>query len=298
MAVDRSARSGGSHLKSVRARSFELPQGTLPPTLLRDFEELGLNGSQARVLLALLRLGAASSTHLARLSEMPRTAVYPVLEELSAKRLVLRVAGEGPAVWATPGREEVLDRLHESHEENFRALQAKLERTRQTLAETFPETPSVPLPFVHVVHGAADVKRFYERLLSEAQSEVLVFNRPPYSWPPEDVNPIIPMTADRGVDTRVLYQAAQLEAPESAAFWRGMESYHRAGVKPRVVDELPIKLAVADRAKVLLAMTDPGRADGSFPTTLYVEHEGFARLQAAGFENLWASARPYPRATG
>jgi len=73
----------------------------------REFEELGLSPYQAGVLLALMRLGSANSLQLARASAVPRTSTYQVLEELGLKGLAVRIPGDGPAVWASPGREEV-----------------------------------------------------------------------------------------------------------------------------------------------------------------------------------------------
>lgn len=65
-----------------------------------------------------------------------------------------------------------------------------------------------------------------------------------------------------------------------------------SGVRGAVVDELPIKLAVADRRVALLAMIDPVLPDIGVPTTLFVEHPGFATVQAEAFKRLWETARP------
>jgi sugar-specific transcriptional regulator TrmB len=287
-----------NHLERVRAGRHEPDLGSLPVTLLRDFEELGLNGSEARVLLALLRLGSGSSTQVARLSQMPRTAVYPVLEELSIQGLVVRVAGETPAVWATPGRDKVLDRLREVHEENFRVLQDKVEQARLALAQVLPETPSVALPFVHVIHGASEARRVHERLLAEAESEVLVCSRRPYPWSSRELRQIVASVTDRRLSVRLLYEAATMESPGALAFRLASEACGELAVQARVVDDLPIRLAIVDRAKVLLGMSGPDDPGGGSPTTLFVEHPGFAHLQAAGFESLWAGARPCPGSAG
>ena len=268
--------------------------GLLPEPLQRDFQELGLSPYSARVLLALLRLGSANSADLARVSGVPRTSTYQVLEELSARRLAARLPGNGPAVWTTPGSGEVLERLDAAEEERLRQHRARTSRLRQALAETFPEGPTPALPYVSLVNGVSEVKALYEQLLSEAQEEALVFNRPPYTWSPGQANPVVLEMLARSVKTRVLYQAAQLEDSASAAFRQEMDKYHGAGVQGRVVDELPIKLAVFDRMKSLLVIPDPVLPEVGYPTTVLVEHGGFATIQAAAFEHLWAEARPYP----
>ncbi|MGH9277745.1 MAG: TrmB family transcriptional regulator [Acidimicrobiales bacterium] len=266
--------------------------GTLPDGLLREFEQLDLSPYEARVLLALLRLGSANTAHLARVSGVPRTSTYQVLEELNRKGLAQRMSVDGPAVWASPGRDEVFHRLDALQEERLRQHRLRAASLREQLAATFPEAPEAAGPYVHVIQGAAQVSSIYDRLLGDATAELLVFNRPPYSYPPDQVSDTVLATVRRGVQTRVLYQGPQWDDPSAEGFREAMATYHRAGVEGRLVDELPIKLAIADRRVALLAMTDPVLPEIGFPTTLLVEHPGFAELQAGAFERLWESARP------
>lgn len=264
----------------------------VPEALRREFEELGLSSYEARVLLALLQLGSAGTLHLARLSGVPRTSTYQVLEELSVKRVAERVPGDGPAVWACPGHEEVLDQLDALEEERLRSHRSRTTRLRQTLADAFPERVAVGLPYVHIIHSIERTRATYERLLGEAKAEILVVNRPPYSWASGQVNSAVLRALDRKVSTRVLYQAEQWEHPDAEPFRREMAVYHDAGAEGRVVDELPIKLAVIDRKVALTAMTDPVVTEAAYPTSLLIEHPGFAAVQADAFDHRWQEARP------
>lgn len=270
----------------------------LPPALAavqasvqRDFEAFGLSGYEAKVLVSLLRVGVATPAQLARLSGVHRTSAYPVLEELGAKGLADVRPGK-TAVWASPGTEEVLARLSTLQEERLRGLQARLAQTREALAQLVPEQPLSAMPYAQIVRGAAQVRRTYERLLREAESEVLVFNRPPYTWVPGRTNSVVLETLARGVTARVVYQAVQLEGPDAKALRAETGAYLEAGVRARVVDELPIKLVVVDRRSVLCAMPDPVASESAFPTNLVVEHPGFVALQVRAFEAVWDSAEP------
>lgn len=274
------------------AEQQALSTGPIPETLLHEFEQLDLSPYEARLLLALLRLGSANSAQLARHSGVPRTSTYQVLEELNRKGLAQRLSVDGPAVWASPGREEVFDRLDAAEEERLRQHRIRTAQLREMLARTFPETPEAAVPYVHVIQGAAQVSSIYDRLVTEATGELLVFNRPPYSLAPDQVNQAVVTAVRRGVASRVLYQAPQWSDPNAEAFRTAMGAYHAAGVEGRMVAELPVKLAVADRRVALLAMTDPVLPEIGFPTTLLVEHPGFAILQAAAFDALWAQGSP------
>jgi sugar-specific transcriptional regulator TrmB len=261
----------------------------LPETLLPDLEELGVNGSQARVLLALLQLGTGNSSEIARLAQVPRTAVYPVLQELEVKRLVGRVAAQGPALWASPGREEVLDRLESAYEARMREQGARVARVRSTIEELVPPgSPTAP-PMVHFLPGPAHANEAYDQLLSATRSELLVFSRPPFSAGPGPINPRLRELLDRGVAVRVLFQSQSGPTAEAVADHE-KDSYSVAGVQARAIDYLPIKLVISDRRVVLLAIPENDTAMVGFPTTLLVDNENYAAVHVDVFENYWTKA--------
>jgi sugar-specific transcriptional regulator TrmB len=263
----------------------------LPDSLLRQLEDLDLSPYEARVLLTLMRVGPSNTAQLALHSGVPRTSIYQVLEELNRSGLAQRVAVEGPAVWTSPARHEVFARINAVHEERLRQHRARTARLEEELAKTFPEVESTATaPYVQVLQGAAQTSAMWDRLLAEAQTELLVFNRPPYSIPPDEVNSAVLEAVGRGVEARALYERDQWHEPEAAAFREVMEAYHEAGVQGALVDELLIKLAVVDRKMALVTMTDSVLPDIGFPTTLLVEHPGFTSVLAGSFDYAWESA--------
>lgn len=277
----------------------------VPDELRRELEELGLSPYEARTLLALLRLGSANSSQLAQLSGVPRTSLYQVLEALGQRGMAQRVAIDGPATWMSPGRDAVMDRLDANEQERLRQHQARTAHLRGALRQAFPDTPAVVPAFVNIVRGAPEVRRIYDGLLTGAEDEVLVFNRPPYSAaanpvheaPAEirsrdEVNPVVLATLARGITIRVLYERDQWRRPEADSFRQAMHTYHLAGVQGRVTAELPIKLAIADRRAALLALSSPGLPKIGFPTNLFIDHPGFAAVQADAFEHRWSAADP------
>lgn len=274
--------------------------------LQRDFEAFGLNGYQARVLVALLRLGSAGPAQLAQVAGVHRTSAYPVLQELRARGLAQQLPGEA-AMWTTPGPEEVLGRLRDDHTERFHSIEARLDAARDALAKIVPEDPGVSTPYVQLLASASQARAAYDRLLHEAEREFLVLNRPPYSEAAEprkaeraetdainrdEVNPAVIDAIARGVTVRTLYEAHAWRDPAAASFRESMGAYHAAGVDGRLIDRLPIKLALADRRAALVALTDPVLPDVGFPTNLLIEHAGFAEFHADAFDCQWEHSTP------
>ncbi len=265
--------------------------------LPRELQDLGLSPYESRVLMSLLQLGSATTLQIAQFSAVPRTSTYQVLEALGAKRLAYRIPGDGPAVWSAAGRDEIFAQLEAQleaqNQARMRDHQAKADEVRDLLRQSLPEAPIAASPFVHLIHGRAQTKLAYERIMAEAAFEFLVFNRPPYSWAPGAVNEAIVHNVQRGVRTRALYQAVQLDEPGWHALRSDIEAYHAAGVDGRVVDELPLKMVIADRSVAMIALPNPEEPEDGFPTNLLIEHAGFASLLAALFDMVWASARTY-----
>ncbi|HET7489644.1 MAG TPA: helix-turn-helix domain-containing protein [Acidimicrobiales bacterium] len=248
----------------------------LPESLVADFEALGLGAYEARVLLTLLHVESATSADLARRSGVPRTSIYQVVDALTERGLALRVPAGGPARWCSPGRDEVLDRIYRVEEDRLRTQRARLGRIREVLSDAFPEATGTVLAYAHVVHGAAQLRALHDHLLETVTSELLVMQQAPSSSE-EPANPLVLAALGRGVDHQILCQGDG---------W-GLTAYLAAGARARLVPTLPMAMVVADRAAVLLSVDGAGQA-----ATLFVEHPGFAAVQATGFERLWETARP------
>lgn len=103
---------------------------------------LGLPTYQARVLAALLQIGTANSVELARLSGIPRTSTYQVMEALASQGLVERLPTIGPAVWTCHGWKAVIRSLEDAGEQRMRDYDARVVRLRKILAALSTAGPS------------------------------------------------------------------------------------------------------------------------------------------------------------
>lgn len=261
--------------------------------LRATFEEFGLNGYEAQVLLALLQLGSATARELARVADVGRTHVYPVLEALR-ERGVARQLGGKLSVWQSPGREEVLDRLCAIEEERLRSL-ADRKRYAQQMLDRLASQQAVATPYVHLLSGAAQVAETYKQLLDEAEEEILMFSIEPFAEMPNEPDPVVLRTIARGVDIQVLYVADEYHAPHRNLLRQLVTGYHAAGVQGRLVDELPMKLVISDRRAALHALSDPILPEVGFPTSQLTRHPGYASFLAMAFDSSWAASRPIER---
>lgn len=276
------------------ARKYKLgPQA--PPAELEqmrvEFEEMGLNSREARVLAALLYCGSGSAGDLAQVASMSQPNVYTVLDGLVLKRLVSQVPGRF-ATWAVPGHDELLERLCAIQRDRLHHVEERAKTARQILTRIMPNGPGVALPNVHLVNDAAQFKQTYEQLLKRAKDEVLTVSRPPYSWTIGTPNPVILDTLKRINSGRALFQPPASEE-QSTALWIETDAYVEVGLRARLAERLTVKLAVVDRSITLVAMTGAVMADDAYPTTMLIEDEGYGEFSAAAFDQWWAGATDY-----
>jgi hypothetical protein len=243
------------------------------------------------VLVALIQLGSATVTQVSRFVGIERANIYRVLEALRGRRLAVHATGPERS-WSSPGRDEVVDILIGEEDARHRAARAEADHARRILGEIAPETPRAALPYVQLVSQVTEVSRLYDRLLGETEAELLVCNKAPYGRSTMKLRASVVDAMMRGIQGRALYESYELDDAGAEALRQTRLVYHEVGVDGRVVERLPVRLAVFDRRRVLLAMNDPALPDG-FPTNLFVDHPDFAEFAALSFEELWASARRY-----
>lgn len=269
------------------------PAGELRTSVIRELEELGLNRSEASVLVALMQCGSGSATDLARLSDLTRTNVYPAVARLTDLGLAMPVVGR-VATWTSPGRDEVLGRLYAAQERRLQVLRSSMDRARDVLGQLLPDMPQAPLPFIRLISDASEYGATYDRLLRQAHSEVLTCTKPPYAAA-DAINPAIIDLLARIQGPRSMLEVEWYESMEAEGFRRSLETYIRAGLQVRLADRLPMKIGIFDRSVSLVTVTDPGdQANAGYPNALLIEHPDYAAFSAEAFEQLWARARPYP----
>ena len=71
-------------------------------TIIEQLNQLGLNGRQARVYLALLQLGSATAIEIAKYTKYKHPTVYDVLDLLKEKRLITETLSGKRKIFSAP----------------------------------------------------------------------------------------------------------------------------------------------------------------------------------------------------
>ena len=256
----------------------------------RRLQQLGLNAYESRSYLVLLGHPRFKALELAARAHVPRQKIYEVLDSLVEKGFA-QVVQERTKLFsavepslAIPG---YLSRRRQALEQEL----ADNGRTGASLIDDLKALYSEgqggrgTLDFLRIVTESAQTAAEYRRMLAEVHSEYLEFSRPPYAVDPLDER-LVKQAASAGVICRILLEG---ETPNEEHRQR-LADYAAVGVEVRVAESLPMKLAVFDGARGLVALLDPVITRPAW-TSVVFEHAGMGEAMRGLFEGHWKKGR-------
>ena len=140
------------------------------------------------------------------------------------------------------------------------------------------------LDFLRLVNDPTQTAAQFRRMLSEARNEYIEFSRPPYAADPLDAEEVF-RARERGVHCRVLVEHGTLDHEHE----RFLSDYASRGVEVRRLEKVPLKVAVLDGARGIMALLDPVLTKPAWTAVIF-EHEGMAEAMKILFEDYWRRA--------
>lgn len=258
--------------------SEEIADGALEP--------IGITSVEERIYRLLLATPAASITDIAQTAEMSLRHTRRLLADLELKGLASRVPGKTLRYLPAPPDIALEALIHSRQEQLERLRLSANELVDQFRHHTHTNSSR---EMVEVVSGSEAVLQRFKQIEKTARSEVLVFNKPPYLH--HGLNDVELGLLKTGVQYRVVYDRPALEIPGQLEW---MAELRGAGEEARILPELPMKLAIADRrlAIVPLYMKDVNGSTPLIEEALMVHPGSLLDALATNFEILWARAMP------
>ena len=139
---------------------------------------------------------------------------------------------------------------------------------------------------IEVVTGVDAIRHRFQQVQQAADHEMRTFITAPFVAVRPGENAAEPAAVERGVRIRAVVERAALSEP--GAIEEAMESLRR-GLELRVVDQLPIKLVLADAD---LALVPLEVASGGEPGAVLIQRSGLLAALEALFEAVWRQAHP------
>ncbi len=135
--------------------------------MIKDkLRELGFSEKEATIYLALLAVGSAVASDIAKRAGLKRSTAYVILEALAAKGLVSAVDRRGVRLYHAAPAEQLVQYM--------KSMASRYEGFADTAKKLIPELklPRVPhtaVPHVRIVQGADGIRSVYEETLASLE---------------------------------------------------------------------------------------------------------------------------------
>jgi hypothetical protein len=246
-------------------------------------EALGLSELEERVYVALVSGTATTADELTGLGPASIEDIQEALVSLEGHGMVRFSAGADRELIPAPphlaGEALVLRRAEE-------LARVRLQLLELTDAYRYGSRERQAGEVIEVLSGTAAIQRCFEEIQRLAVEDLIGFCQPPYVVPGDQNETELAML-ERGVQYRSVYERTALEmdgAPVEVA------RYIAAGEQARVINKVPIKLAVVDRRYALVPIAS-GRP-GADAAAVLIHGSSMLDALVALFEELWAKATP------
>jgi sugar-specific transcriptional regulator TrmB len=255
--------------------------------------KLGFSEYEAKCYLALFGKESLRVNEVAAMAEIPRPNAYEALRKLLAKGLCVSLPG-GTRKYAAADPRHFKDKSLESLSNSMKSIDGLY----LDLDAFFKGNcnNNNPLDYIKVIKDRYQIHHKYIELCSKAEKEILSFTKPPYVFKSkeqyqEQCDPQYD-ALKRGVKIKTIFETP-VYPKEMAPFIQWMRDIHGGdGDEIKMVDSLPIKLAIFDDRTVLFVMPDPILEKLSI-TTVVVDNPALAMAFKMLFNSVWVQARDY-----
>lgn len=255
----------------------------------RRLQQIGLNAYEARSYLVLIGHPRFKALELAARSHVPRQKIYEVLDSLVEKGFAQVIQEKTKLFSAVPPDLAIPSYLSRRGQALQREL-ADQSRMAGGLVEDLMTSYSEgrdgggTLDYLRIVAEPGQAGAQFRRMLAEVQHEYLEFSRPPYAVDPLDEQ-LVRQARLRGVSCRLLLEAGTLDEVHQ----QRVEDYLAVGVEVRLMSSLPMKLALFDSGRGLIALLDPVVTKPTW-TSVVFDHAGMGEAMKGLFEEYWRRA--------
>jgi sugar-specific transcriptional regulator TrmB len=255
----------------------------------RRLQQLGLNAYEARSYLVLVGHPRFKALELAARAHVPRQKIYEVLDSLVEKgfaQVVQEKTKLFSAVEPSLAIPSYLERRAQSLQQEITDQSRLAGGLVEDLMSAYSEGQGGrgTLDYLRIVSEPSQIAAQYRKMLSEVEKEYVEFSRPPYAVDPLDEQ-LVKQARARGVACRLLYEAGTLDE----AHLQRLGEYVGAGVEVRQLASLPMKLALFDETRGMIALLDPVITKPTW-TSVVFDHAGLAEAMKGLFEDYWRRA--------
>ncbi len=260
--------------------------------LIDKLQKIGLSKRESEVYIALLTKNEFTAPEIGKITSVSRNKSYEVLQSLVKKNLCTEKYKNGTKVFIGIKPDIALRNIisvYENELKEKKELTAKFSEELMKL-HTANKQSSGSLDYIEVFTDIGQVRERWEGIERNTKQELLVFTKPPYSVSLEETLEVAKEVKKNKISVKSIYEFTTLRSAEEAEnLLKMIDVYKKMGEDARIIEELPMKLAISDLNTTVFVLEDKVSMQGGM-TTMVVEHPAFAIALKKVFDSYWKEA--------
>ncbi|MFN7921277.1 MAG: helix-turn-helix domain-containing protein [Bryobacteraceae bacterium] len=256
----------------------------------RRLQQVGLNAYEARTYLVLVGHPRFKALELAARAGVPRQKIYEVLDSLCEKGFA-QVIQDRTKLFSAIEPGLAIPHYISRRNDQLRIELAEQSQAAGLLVEDLSRAYSQgqegkgTLDYLRIIAEPGQAAAQYRRMITATANQYMEFSRPPYAVDPLE-DRLVKDARVRGVRCRLLLESSRMEDDHL----RKLAEYQTAGVEVRQLESLPMKLALFDGKRGMIALLDPLVTKPAWTSVMF-EHPGMAEAMMGLFEQYWVRSR-------
>lgn len=260
--------------------------------MIENLQKLGLSGRESEIYLALLKRKEFTAFEIGKITSVSRNKSYEILQSLIKKGLCTEKYMNRVKVYRGIEPEIALENIISIYEDDLNEKKRLKENFKHRLTELYKSggQKEDSLDYIEILTDLSHIRKRWLDLQSNAEFEILGFNKPPYAVTLEQNVSHQEAAAKRKINEKGIYEFnGDPSRGELKDFISVVEMYLNIGEEVRIINALPMKMMIIDEKITMLALKDPVSMKPSI-TTIIINHSDYARTQKKVFENFWADS--------
>jgi len=265
---------------------------------MAKLSQIGMTEKEARIYIAMLEKPEMSAGDLHRVSGVPRSKTYETLEKMLTKGFCEERAENNRRYFRAVQPSFLEEILHDRWQSQFNSMKEASKSVFGFLESKFHQiqNSNPSLQHIEILRNLGNIRMRYLNLVNGTEKELLTFNRSPYACLDpkvlEEQQHAICDLPKKDVKLKSIYMWE-----DNLDYWLkpSIKKAIEGGEEVRISENLPIKMMLFDRKRVLLALGDvPGESQADF-TMVVIEDSGLIQSCLVLFDFLWDGAMTYEK---
>lgn len=234
--------------------------------VLQKLKKLGLSDYEAKVYVTLLQKDRLTAIEISRVTKIPKTKIYAVINNLEKKNFCIRVAGKEKCYKANDPQRPISNQLSKMQQQ-----MEDLEVISDFLSQQYHKYKGNDdeIDYIEVIKDADMILKRSEQIENQTNNTIKCMLKAPFIMDSEAILKNYTSPTIKNIKYTYLYEEKVFE---DELLMQVLKKFQNHGIEIRICNRIPLKAAIFDDKTVMISLKDKISTQTSF-TAMFVHHE-------------------------